>query len=143
MKMPKRNADQDWRLREYADLIEKFFYAYGIQLQVVEVNPEFEGIQYCMKVAIGTPLSSIMKHQKELVRVLAAPRGKLTIEAPIPGRDLVGITIPYVFPYLDLPEPPQPEQKGRRKGQMYMEIAAYLFRLSEKVGGNVLCRIGG
>lgn len=143
MKPVANNRELRGNMREYAMIIEKYLEAYGIQAMVVEVNPDPPGIQFCLKIAIGTKISTILKHEKGLATILAAPHGRVTIEAPILGRDLIGITIPNVHPYPELPDPPQPKRVGRRPGQLYMEIAAYLFQLSERIGGNVLCRNGG
>lgn len=131
----KNNREQQRNLREYADIIEKYLQEYGIQALVTEIDPNPPGIQFCLKVALGTKVSKILKHEKGLGMIVAAPHGRVSIEAPIPGRDLIGITIPNVHPYPELLEPPQPKREGRIPGQLYMEIAAYFFRLSEKMSG--------
>jgi len=43
---------------------------------------------------MGTKLSKISALQSDLALALSAPQGQLRIEAPIPGRDLVGIELP-------------------------------------------------
>jgi S-DNA-T family DNA segregation ATPase FtsK/SpoIIIE len=40
---------------------------------------------------MGTKLSKIIALGSDLALALSAPQGQIRIEAPIPGRDLVGI----------------------------------------------------
>ena len=51
-----------------------------------------------MEILPGTKLSKITALQNDLALALAAPRGLIRIEAPIPGRSLVGIEIPNRTP---------------------------------------------
>jgi S-DNA-T family DNA segregation ATPase FtsK/SpoIIIE len=53
--------------------------------------------QYALEIALGTKLSKITTLQNDLALALAAP-GQIRIEAPIPGRSLVGIEIPNRSP---------------------------------------------
>ena len=50
--------------------------------------------QYALEVALGTKLSKITGLERDLALALAAPNGTIRIEAPIPGRSLVGIELP-------------------------------------------------
>jgi hypothetical protein len=43
---------------------------------------------------LGTSLEDITSRTRELAMVTASPTGKVVVEAPIPGRALVGISIP-------------------------------------------------
>jgi DNA segregation ATPase FtsK/SpoIIIE, S-DNA-T family len=47
-----------------------------------------------LQIALGTKLSKITALANDLALALAAPTGQIRIEAPIPGRSLVGIEIP-------------------------------------------------
>jgi len=47
-----------------------------------------------LEVALGTKLSKITALERDLALALAAPTGTIRIEAPIPGRSLVGIELP-------------------------------------------------
>jgi S-DNA-T family DNA segregation ATPase FtsK/SpoIIIE len=47
-----------------------------------------------MRIALGTKVSKITSLANDLALALAAPTGQVRIEAPIPGRDLVGLEIP-------------------------------------------------
>lgn len=140
MKPVTRNREQSGRMRAYAQLIEDYLQAYDIRVKVTEVNSEPSGIQFCLEIALGCAIDDILKQQKELSTILAAPYNRLIIEAPIPGRSLVGITIPWVYPY---PEIPPADAVIQRTDSWLFKVSVYFFRLSEKVGGPVLCRISG
>jgi S-DNA-T family DNA segregation ATPase FtsK/SpoIIIE len=90
---PSEKADRG-DVRRNADTIEKTLSSFGIQAQVVEVNPGPAVTQYAMKIALGTKVSKITSLASDMALALAAPTGQVRIEAPIPGRDLVGIEIP-------------------------------------------------
>jgi len=76
-----------------ASIIEKTLEAFGITARVAEVNKGPAVTQYALEIAVGTKLSKIVTLQNDLALALAAP-GQIRIEAPIPGRSLVGIEIP-------------------------------------------------
>jgi S-DNA-T family DNA segregation ATPase FtsK/SpoIIIE len=65
---------------------------------VVEVNLGPAVTQYAIEVALGTKLSKITALERDLALALAAPTGTIRIEAPIPGRSLVGIELPNRAP---------------------------------------------
>ena len=77
-----------------AAIIEKTLDSFGIAAKVVEVNQGPAVTQYAIEIAIGTKLSKITARQSDLALALAAPQGHIRIEAPIPGRSLVGVEIP-------------------------------------------------
>lgn len=81
-----------------AGIIEKTLEAFGITARVVEVNMGPAVTQYALEVAIGTKLSKISALGSDLALALAAPTGQIRIEAPIPGRSLVGIELPNRSP---------------------------------------------
>lgn len=81
-----------------AAVIEKTLEAFGITAKVVEVNLGPAVTQYALEVAIGTKLSKISALGSDLALALAAPTGQIRIEAPIPGRSLVGIELPNRAP---------------------------------------------
>ena len=81
-----------------ADTIEKTLEAFGITAKVVEINYGPAVTQYALEVAIGTKLSKISALSNDLALALAAPTGQIRIEAPIPGRSLVGIELPNRAP---------------------------------------------
>lgn len=81
-------------LKENANIIESTLDSFGIQAKVAEVNGGPAVTQYAIRIAEGTKLSKIKSLQNDLALALAAPTGQIRIEAPIPGRSLVGIEIP-------------------------------------------------
>lgn len=81
-----------------AAVIEKTLESFGIQAKVVEVNMGPAVTQYAIEVALGTKLSKITALSNDLALALAAPSGQIRIEAPIPGRSLVGIELPNRSP---------------------------------------------
>ncbi|KKR85889.1 MAG: cell division FtsK/SpoIIIE [Candidatus Woesebacteria bacterium GW2011_GWB1_41_10] len=81
-------------IRENAAIIEKTLESFGITAKVVEVNMGPAVTQYALEVALGTKLSKITALERDLALSLAASTGTIRIEAPIPGRSLVGIELP-------------------------------------------------
>ena len=81
-----------------AAIIEKTLESFGITARVVEVNLGPAVTQYALEVALGTKLSKITALERDLALALAAPTGTIRIEAPIPGRSLVGIELPNRSP---------------------------------------------
>lgn len=81
-----------------ADIIEKTLESFGITANIVEVNLGPTVTQYSIQVALGTKLSKITGLERDLALALSAPTGAIRIEAPIPGRNLVGIELPNKSP---------------------------------------------
>ncbi|HLD92033.1 MAG TPA: DNA translocase FtsK [Patescibacteria group bacterium] len=81
-----------------ADIIEKTLESFGITATIVEVNLGPAVTQYAIQVALGTKLSKITALERDLALALSAPTGAIRIEAPIPGRNLVGIELPNRSP---------------------------------------------
>ena len=81
-----------------AAIIEKTLESFGITARVVEVNLGPAVTQYALEVALGTKLSKITALERDLALALAAPTGTIRIEAPIPGRSLIGIELPNKSP---------------------------------------------
>lgn len=77
-----------------AHRIEETLKSFGIRAQVAEVNRGPAVTQYALEITMGTKLSRITALGNDLALALAAPTGQVRIEAPIPGRSLVGIEIP-------------------------------------------------
>lgn len=98
------NADRG-DVKENAHIIETTLDSFGIGARVVEVNGGPAITQYAIKIKEGTKLSKIKALQTDLALALAAPNGQIRIEAPIPGRNLVGLEIPNRSPeYVTLKE---------------------------------------
>lgn len=105
-------------IKENASIIESTLDSFGIRAKVAEVNGGPAITQYAIKIAEGTKLSKIKALQTDLALRLAAPTGQIRIEAPIPGRNLVGIEIPnkspeYVTLYEIMNHPDMKKEKSR------------------------------
>lgn len=75
-------------------IIERTLESFGIRAQVAEVNKGPTVTQYALQIAVGIKLTRITALANDMALALAAPSGLVRIEAPIPGRSLVGIEIP-------------------------------------------------
>src|SRR3972149_8460164 len=85
-------------LKQNASIIEKTLESFGIQARVVEVNMGPAITQYAIEIALGTKLTKITSLANDIALALAAPTGTVRIEAPIPGKSLVGIEVPNIKP---------------------------------------------
>lgn len=81
-------------MRKNMGIIEKTLESFGLSARVAEVNSGPAVTQYALELALGTKVSKITSLSSDLALALAAPTGQVRIEAPIPGRNLVGIEIP-------------------------------------------------
>lgn len=81
-------------VRKNASVIEQTLDSFGIKARVVEVNLGPAVAQYALEIALGTKLSKITSLSNDLALALAAPTGQIRIEAPIPGRSMVGVEVP-------------------------------------------------
>lgn len=77
-----------------ASIIEKTLSNFGIEVEMGKVFIGPTVSQYTFKPAVGVKLSKITALQNDLALSLAA--SSIRIEAPIPGKSLVGIEIPNV-----------------------------------------------
>lgn len=68
--------------------------SFGIDARVAEVNGGPAVTQYALEIKPGTKLSRITALSNDLALALAAPTGQIRIEAPIPGRSLIGVEVP-------------------------------------------------
>lgn len=81
-------------VKKIAGTIEKTLQSFGIKANVSEINVGPSVTQYALEIALGTKLSKITALSNDLALATEAPTGQIRIEAPIPGRNLVGIEIP-------------------------------------------------
>jgi len=81
-----------------ATTIEKTLDSFGIRARVSEINKGPAVTQYALEITMGTKLSRITALSNDLALALAATTGQVRIEAPIPGRSMVGIEIPNIRP---------------------------------------------
>ncbi len=90
---PGKKADRG-DVKRVATIIEKTLDSFGIEARVGEVNLGPAVTQYGLEIALGTKVSKITSLANDLALATEAPTGQIRIEAPIPGRSLVGIEIP-------------------------------------------------
>lgn len=81
-------------VKKIAAIIERTLQSFAIQSRVSEINVGPSVTQYALEIALGTKLSKITALANDLALATEAPTGQIRIEAPIPGRNLVGIEIP-------------------------------------------------
>lgn len=73
-------------------IIKKTLEDFGVTVEMGEVNVGPTVTQYTFRPAVGVRLAQIVSRQDDLALALAAP--SIRIEAPIPGKSLVGIEVP-------------------------------------------------
>lgn len=81
-------------IKKNASTIESTLASFGIKAKVVEVNLGPAVTQYALDSAQGTKIAKITNLQNDLAMALASPTGSVRIEAPIPGKSLIGIEVP-------------------------------------------------
>lgn len=79
-------------LRANANIIKRTLESFGIQVEMGEINIGPTVTRYTLKPAEGMKLSRITALHQDLALALAAH--PIRIEAPIPGKSLVGIEVP-------------------------------------------------
>ena len=81
-------------VKKNAAIIERTLESFGIQARVAEVNGGPAVTQYALEIAAGTKITKIANLQHDIALALATRTGTVRIEAPIPGKSLVGIEVP-------------------------------------------------
>lgn len=110
-------------IKKNADVIEKTLESFGIAARVAEVNLGPAVTQYALEIALGTKLSKITTLANDLALALAAPTGQIRIEAPIPGRSLVGIEVPNRSPeFVTLKKMLTSEQMEKAKSKLSVAL---------------------
>ena len=79
-------------IKKNSDIIVRTFANFGIETEVVETSVGPTITQYAIRPAEGVKISRIVSLQNDLALALAAH--PIRIEAPIPGKSLVGIEVP-------------------------------------------------
>lgn len=79
-------------IKANANIIKRTLANFGIEVEMDEITVGFTVTRYALKPAEGVKLSRIVGLQSDLALALAAH--PIRIEAPIPGKSLVGIEIP-------------------------------------------------
>lgn len=79
-------------IKENVKIVEKTLRNFGVSVEMVDVNVGPTVTQYTLRPATGVKLNKITNLSNDLALALAAH--PIRIEAPIPGKSLVGIEIP-------------------------------------------------
>ncbi len=90
---PETAADRG-DVKQNAALIENTLSSFGVKAKVMEVNLGPAVTQYALDSAEGIKITKITNLQNDLAMALASPTGSVRIEAPIPGKSLIGIEVP-------------------------------------------------
>ncbi len=77
-----------------ARIIEETLLSFGIQASVKDYRFGPSVTQYMLEASSGTKIAKIANLQYDLALALASPTGSVRIEAPIPGKSLIGIEVP-------------------------------------------------
>lgn len=80
--------------KQAEEITEKTLASFGIAGKVVEVNYGPAVTQFAISIPPGVKISKITALANDLALALATPTGTVRIEAPIPGKSLIGIEIP-------------------------------------------------
>jgi len=83
-------------IKANANLIKRTLANFGIVVEMDEIDIGPSATRYAVKPAEGVRLNKIVALQPNLELALAA-KGGIRIEAPIPGKSLVGIEVPNTF----------------------------------------------
>ena len=80
--------------KERAKIIKDTLKAFGINAEVVDIQAGPAVTQYALEAEAGTKISKIASLQYNIAMALSSPTGSVRIEAPIPGKSLIGIEVP-------------------------------------------------
>ncbi|MFA5879742.1 MAG: DNA translocase FtsK 4TM domain-containing protein [Candidatus Margulisiibacteriota bacterium] len=83
------------RIMEYsqqAQILEETLASFGVQAKVIHITPGPSVTRFELEPGVGVKISKITTLSKDIALKLAAP--DVRIEAPIPGKSLIGIEVP-------------------------------------------------
>ena len=86
------NKDNELYAKEAIQKLEETLKVFEITGKVVQVNIGPSGTQYELELKTGTKVSKLLSIQKEIALALAAK--DVRIQAPIPGKNTIGIELP-------------------------------------------------
>ncbi len=108
-------TDEEKRLR--SRLIEETLASFKVEAQVVGVNTGPAVTQFELQPAVGVKVSKITTLEKDLALALAAT--SIRIEAPIPGKNVIGIEIPNsAISIVGMREVIESEEFDRARGRL-------------------------
>lgn len=88
----KGKANSTETINSNTRILERTFIDYGIKAKVIEVHVGPAVTQYEMELERGTKVNKVLSISREIALALAAK--EVRIEAPIPGKNTVGVEIP-------------------------------------------------
>ncbi len=126
-----RGTPSSGDVRANANIIQRTLENFGINVEMSEVSVGPTITQYTLKPAEGVKLSRILALQNDLALALAAH--PIRVEAPIPGKSLVGIEVPNrSIALVGL--------RSLLQERQYQESGApLLFTLGRDVTGSAIC----
>jgi len=68
--------------------------SFDINVEIADIQTGPSVTQYALEAETGTKISKIASLQYDLAMALSSPTGSVRIEAPIPGKSLIGIEVP-------------------------------------------------
>jgi len=83
-------------VKNNAEIIQKTLKHFGIDVEIGEIKTGPSVTQYSFRPAVGVKISKILALQNDIALALAAH--PIRIEAPIPGKSLIGIEVPNKVP---------------------------------------------
>lgn len=108
-------------IRKNVEIIRRTLENFGIEVKMGEVNVGPTVTQYTLKPTTGVKLNQIMARQNDLSLALAAH--PIRIEAPIPGKDAVGVEIPNKTPAIVRLRPIlEAKEMKREKSRLAMAV---------------------
>lgn len=81
-------------VQKWAAVLESTLDEHGLLTRVEEVNLHEKDVEYRLRVVAGLKLKHIVELEPDIALAMASPTGHVTIQAPIPGTQFVGITVP-------------------------------------------------
>ncbi|EKD99550.1 MAG: hypothetical protein ACD_22C00234G0009 [uncultured bacterium] len=81
-------------VNERAKIIKSTLKSFGIDVEVADIKYGPSVTQYALETATGTKISKIVALQYDLALAMSSPTGSVRIEAPIPGKNLIGVEVP-------------------------------------------------
>jgi S-DNA-T family DNA segregation ATPase FtsK/SpoIIIE len=122
-----RGEAQSGDIKVNSAIIKRTLENFGIPVEISEVNVGPTVTQYALKPAEGVKLSRIVSLSNDLALALAAH--PVRIEAPIPGRPLVGIEVPNRVRA-------QVRLRNLLENSAFQEAPSLTFALGRDVAGN-------
>jgi DNA segregation ATPase FtsK/SpoIIIE, S-DNA-T family len=111
----------DDELRVRARLIEETLASFKVEAQVIGINPGPAVTQFELQPAVGVKVNKITTLDKDLAMALEAP--SIRIEAPIPGKNAVGIEIPNTaISMVSMREVMDSEEFAASKGKLRLPL---------------------